>query len=113
VKRVLLSDIGDDLSRFLREAESEEIVITGDGKPAGLLIGFATEDDWLDEQIESDARRFAPHRARPRRPHRGYRMTGEGRNSAAHPPQPSRCGQWAGYRGKATVAGGSACTVPP
>jgi prevent-host-death family protein len=50
------SDIGNRLPRFLREAEREEIVITRDGKPAGLLIGFASEDDWLDYQLESDAR---------------------------------------------------------
>jgi hypothetical protein len=30
----------NDLSRFLREAESEESVITRNDKPAGVLIGF-------------------------------------------------------------------------
>ena len=44
--------IKDDLSRFLRLAESEEIVITRHGKPAGLLIGFETEDDWFDYRLE-------------------------------------------------------------
>jgi prevent-host-death family protein len=56
VKRVPLSEIKDDLSRFLREAEGEEIVITRNGKPAGLLIGFASDEDWLDYQLESDPR---------------------------------------------------------
>jgi prevent-host-death family protein len=42
----------DDLSRFLRLAESREIVITRHGKPAGVLIGFETEDDWLDYRLE-------------------------------------------------------------
>ena len=56
VKRVPLSEIQNDLSRFLREAEGEEIVITRNGKPAGLLIGFASEDDWLDYQLENDPR---------------------------------------------------------
>jgi prevent-host-death family protein len=58
VRRVPLSEIKDDLSRFLREAESEEIVITRNGKPAGLLIGFASEDDWLDYHLENDPRAF-------------------------------------------------------
>ncbi len=40
VKEVPLSEIKDDLSRYLREAETQEIVITRHGKPAGLLIGF-------------------------------------------------------------------------
>jgi prevent-host-death family protein len=54
VRRVPLSEIKDDLSRFLREAEGEEIVITRNGKPAGLLIGFGSEVDWLDYQLEND-----------------------------------------------------------
>ncbi len=56
VKEVSLSEIKDDLSRFLREAESREIVITRHGKPAGVLIGFASEDDWLEYRLENDPR---------------------------------------------------------
>jgi prevent-host-death family protein len=56
VRRVALSEIKDDLVRFLREAEGEAIIITRNGKPAGLLIGFATEDDWLDYRLENDLR---------------------------------------------------------
>jgi prevent-host-death family protein len=56
VRLVPPSEVKDDLSRFLREAESEEIVITRDGKPAGLLIGFGSQDDWLDYRLESDPR---------------------------------------------------------
>jgi prevent-host-death family protein len=51
-----VSEIENDLSRFLREAEGEEIVITRDGKPAGVLIGFRSEDDWFDYRLESDPR---------------------------------------------------------
>ncbi|HEY2532775.1 MAG TPA: type II toxin-antitoxin system prevent-host-death family antitoxin [Xanthobacteraceae bacterium] len=56
MRRVPLSEIKDDLSRLLHEAENEEIVITRDGKPAGVLIGFKSEDDWLDYQLENDPR---------------------------------------------------------
>ena len=56
VRRVLLSEIKDDLSRFLREAQNEEIMITRNGKPAGLLIGFASEEDWFDYRLENDPR---------------------------------------------------------
>ena len=52
VKEVPLSEIKDDLSRFLREAETHEIVITRHGKPAGVLIGFESEEDWFDQRIE-------------------------------------------------------------
>jgi prevent-host-death family protein len=56
MKEVPLSEIKDDLSRFLREAETREIVITRHGKPAGILIGFESEDDWFDYRIENDRR---------------------------------------------------------
>ena len=56
IREVPLSEIKDDLSRFLREAESCEIVITRHGKPAGVLIGFASEDDWFEYRLENDPR---------------------------------------------------------
>jgi prevent-host-death family protein len=51
-RQVALAEVKDDLSRFLRLAVSEEIVITRHGKPAGVLIGFRSEDDWLDYRLE-------------------------------------------------------------
>jgi len=56
IKEVPLSEIKDDLSRFLHEAEKQEIVITRHGKPAGVLIGFESEDDWFDYKLENDPR---------------------------------------------------------
>jgi prevent-host-death family protein len=56
VREVPLSEIKDDLSRFLREAESREIVITRHGKPAGVLIGFGSEDAWFEYRLENDPR---------------------------------------------------------
>jgi prevent-host-death family protein len=56
MKEVPLSEVKDDLSRLLREAETQEIVITRHGKPAGILIGFETEDDWFDYRLENDPR---------------------------------------------------------
>lgn len=56
MKEVALSDVKDDLSRYLRLAEKEEIVITRHGKPAAVLIGFKSEDDWFDYRLENDPR---------------------------------------------------------
>jgi prevent-host-death family protein len=56
VKEVPLSEVKDDLSRYLREAETQEIVITRHGKPAGILIGFGSEEDWFDYRLENDPR---------------------------------------------------------
>jgi prevent-host-death family protein len=56
MREVPLSEVKDDLSRFLREAETQEIVITRHGKPAGVLIGFESEEDWFEYLLEHDAR---------------------------------------------------------
>ena len=56
MKKVPLSEVKNDFSRYLDLAEGEEIVITRDGEPAGVLIGFGSEEDWLDYQLESDGR---------------------------------------------------------
>ncbi|MFZ1884143.1 MAG: hypothetical protein WAU53_11250, partial [Rhodoplanes sp.] len=43
---------------------TQEIVITRHGKPAGVLFGFETEDDWFDYRLENDPQFFAANRAR-------------------------------------------------
>ena len=55
-KEVPLAEVKDDFSRYLKEAASREIVITKHGKPAGVLIGFRSEDEWLDYRLENDPR---------------------------------------------------------
>jgi len=56
VKRIALADVKNDVSRYLRIAEKEEIIIARHGKPAGVLIGFESEDDWFDYRLEHDPR---------------------------------------------------------
>jgi prevent-host-death family protein len=56
MKTVSLTDMKDDLSKYLRLAAKEEIVITRHGKPAGVLVGFASEDEWIDYRLENDPR---------------------------------------------------------
>ena len=56
MKKAALSEVKDDLSKFLRFAEKEEVVITRHGKPAGILIGFGSEEDWFDYRLEHDPR---------------------------------------------------------
>ena len=57
--RVKLSEVKDRLSEYLRLAETEEVIITRHGKPAGVLVGFSTEDDWFDYKLEHDPRFLA------------------------------------------------------
>lgn len=56
MKQVSLTEVKDDLSNYLRLAAQEEIVITRHGKPAGVLVGFASEDEWFEYRLENDPR---------------------------------------------------------
>jgi len=52
-QEVALANVKDDFSKYLRLAAGKEIVITCHGRPAGVLIGFETEDDWFDYRLEN------------------------------------------------------------
>jgi len=56
MKKIPLSKVKDHLSEYLRISENEEIVITRHGRPAGVLVGFKSEDDWFDYKLENDPR---------------------------------------------------------
>jgi prevent-host-death family protein len=82
MKEVPLWEVKDDLSRYLRQAAKEEIVITRHGKAAGVLIGFDSEDEWFDYRLENDPRffdRIAAARPRDRRalPHQTRGVVGD------------------------------------
>ncbi len=47
-----LADVKDDLSKYLRLAAGQEVVITRHGRPAGVLIGFASDEDWFEYRLE-------------------------------------------------------------
>lgn len=47
-----LAVVKDDLSKYLRLAEEQEILITRHGRPAGVLIGFSSDEDWFDYRLE-------------------------------------------------------------
>ena len=66
LRAVALAEVKDDLSKYLRLAADEEIVITRHGRPAGVLIGFDSEDDWFEYRLEHHPeflRRIAESRA--------------------------------------------------
>ena|SRR3990172_6521237 len=52
-RRVALAKVKDDLSRYLKLAADQEILITRHGRPAGVLIGFKSEDDWFEYRLEN------------------------------------------------------------
>src|SRR5437773_5197806 len=53
IREVALAKVKDDLSKYLRLAAGQEIIITRHGRPAGVLIGFQSEDDWFDYRVEN------------------------------------------------------------
>lgn len=54
--QVPLNQVKDDLSRYLRLAEKEDIIITRHGVPAGILIGFEDPETWWEELLLRDPR---------------------------------------------------------
>ena len=84
VREIPLSEVKDDLSHLLREAANGDIVITRHGKPAGVLIGFKSEDDWFEYRLGKRSavfaadRKSAPEPARRPRRALGGRMTSAG-----------------------------------
>ena len=92
MREVPLSEVKDDLSRYLRLAAKEDIVITRHGKAAGVLIGFASEDDWFDYRLENDPRflsRIAAARA-SLRAGRGVRLEDLEESTANQPTASDR-----------------------
>jgi prevent-host-death family protein len=76
MKKIPLSEAKDDFSNLLREAAKQDIVITRHGKPAGVLIGFESEDDWFDYRLENDRQflRRVENARRSLRAGRGVRL---------------------------------------
>lgn len=68
--KVPVNEAKTQLSSLLKTAETEEVLITRHGRPAGVLIGFADENDYFDYRLESDPRfqaRIAGSREQKRR----------------------------------------------
>jgi prevent-host-death family protein len=54
MKKHTMTEAKNDICSIIREAEKDEVVITRHGKPAALVIGFHSEDDWFDYRLEHD-----------------------------------------------------------
>lgn len=56
MKKVALTQAKDDLSRVLRDAQKQAVLITRHGRPAGVLVGFANDEDWFEYRLLNDPR---------------------------------------------------------
>ena len=57
--RVPLTEAKDDLSKYVKLAAKQEVLITKHGRPAAVLIGFETEEDYDEYRLETDPRFLA------------------------------------------------------
>jgi prevent-host-death family protein len=74
MKKIALNAVKNELSKYLHEAEKEDIIITKHGKPAGVLKGFKDEDEWIEYRIENDPE-FLTRIERARKDVRGEKGT--------------------------------------
>ena len=51
MRQVPLNQVKDSLSKYLRLAETEDVIITRHGVPAGILIGFTDSAEWWEELL--------------------------------------------------------------
>jgi prevent-host-death family protein len=59
VTRVPLTEAKDNLSKYVKLAARQDVVITKHGRPAAVLIGFETEEDYDEYRLETDPRFLA------------------------------------------------------
>ena len=51
-----LSELKDNLSKYMKKSAAEEIIITNHGRAVGVLKGFADEDEYLEYRLLNDPR---------------------------------------------------------
>ncbi len=56
MKQVPVDEVKNDLSSYLQLAEKENVVITRDGQPVGILIGLEDSEDWWEDLMMRDPR---------------------------------------------------------
>lgn len=57
--RVPLTEAKDELSKYVKLSAKQEVLITKHGRPAAVLIGFETEEDYDEYRLETDPRFLA------------------------------------------------------
>lgn len=84
--KVPINEAKDQLTYLLKKAENEEVLITRHGRPAGILIGFADEEDYFDYKLENDPR-FEARIARSREQKKAEKCNPSGGHRALRFPR--------------------------
>ena len=53
---ISLPEDNEDFMTLIRRASEDRVLITKEGRPVGMFIGFADEDDYFKYQLENDPR---------------------------------------------------------
>ena len=54
MKTVALSDVKDNFSSYVKDASTEDVVITIRGKAVAVIHGFEDEDEYLEYKLLND-----------------------------------------------------------
>ena len=57
--KIPVATVKDNLSKILRRAAEEDVVVTVHGRPAAIILGFKDEDDWLEYRLLADEKFLA------------------------------------------------------
>ena len=57
--KVVLNEARDQLSKYIEKAVRDKVIVTKHGRPAAVIIGCESEEDWFDYRLENDER-FLP-----------------------------------------------------
>lgn len=52
--KVPVSKVKNNFSEFIKKAGKDEVIVTIHGRPAAAIIGFESEDDWLEYRLLND-----------------------------------------------------------
>lgn len=69
-----ISEIKNDFSAFVSQAQDEDVIVTNHGKPVAFIRGFESEDDFLEHRLLNDPK-FQKIVEKARGDHRAGRVT--------------------------------------
>jgi prevent-host-death family protein len=52
--KIPVAKVKDNLSKILKRAGKEDVVVTVHGRPAAVILGFKDEDDWPEYRLLAD-----------------------------------------------------------
>ncbi|MEL6248589.1 MAG: prevent-host-death protein [Cyanobacteria bacterium J06648_16] len=51
MKQISIEEAATDLLGYFQQAKEDTVIVTKEGKPVGLIIGFGDDDDWWEQLL--------------------------------------------------------------